>query len=368
VVKQGIPIVLLSLGLAATLAAQTTPARGPNINDVMKKATAAQAPTPPPTYKYQVSPQAGPWLVCVQTFKGVQAQQLAEELAEILIRDFKIPTYLYDYGHKQREAERARVEKLRQERREMFIQMEKQGLPPTVDGLRRWYVPEMKIDDEFAVLVGKSGRQLKDMEAARDYLDDIRKIKNLPKKFHLRPWISSDEGKKAEEANVFINPFVLAMVVHNPTMPLERQQDDPAKADKFLKELNSDEDYSLLKCRKTWTLVVKVYQAPSELLNREGPAMTPRFNPNKKEGESYLNIGALQAHRLAEFLRKSLETEAYVLHHRYYSLVTVGQYDAPDDPQLLAHQKTFANMQLKTKTGQALETFSAQPLPMRIPK
>lgn len=362
-VKQGIPIVLWSLGLAATLAAQTTPTRGPNINEVMNKASAAQRPA----YRYQVGPQAGPWLVCVQTFKGPQAQHLAEELAEVLNRDFKIPAYLYDSGYKQREEEKARVEKLREQYREMYRQMERQGLQ-TVDGLRRWRVPEVNIEDEFAVLVGKSGRQLKDMEAARDYLDDIRKIKNLPKKFSLRVLVEFDKDKKTEAPDVFINPFITAMVVHNPTVPLERQQDDPTKADKFLKEINADEDYSLLKCRKTWTLVVKVYQAPSELLNREGPAMTPRLNPNKKEGESYLNIGALQAHQLAEFLRKTMKTEAYVLHHRYYSLVTVGQYDAPDDPQLLAHQKTYANMQLKTQSGQALETFSAQPLPMRIPK
>jgi hypothetical protein len=349
----------LSLGLAATAAAQTTPGRGQTINDVMKSAAAAQ-----PTYKYQVGPQAGPWLICVQTFKGPQSQQLAEELAEVLNRDFKIPAFLYDSGYKQREEEKARVEKLRQEYREMYIQMEKQGLQ-TVDGLRRWRVPVVNIDDEFAVLVGKSGRQLKDMEAARDYLDDIRKLKNLPKKFSPRLLFDFDE--KPVEA--FINPFATSMVVHNPTVPLERQQNDPTKADKFLRELNSDEEYSLLKCRKQWTLVVKVYQAPSELVGRQGPVMPTTFNPNKKEGESYLNIGALQAHQLAGFLRKSMKTDAYVLHHRYYSLVTIGQYDAPDDAQLLANQKTFANMQLKEqKTGEVKETFNAQPLLMQIPK
>src|SRR5688572_19592421 len=104
-------------------AAQPASNRLPTLNDVMA----------PPTYKHQITPQAGPWLVCVQTFQGPHAQQMAEELAELLIRDFKIPSYLHDSGRKQREAENARVEKLREQHREMYLQMERQGLR-TVDG------------------------------------------------------------------------------------------------------------------------------------------------------------------------------------------------------------------------------------------
>lgn len=355
--RQGILAVILGLGVAASAMAQ--PAR-PTINQVMNNPANEQ-----PAYKHQVTPEAGPWLVCVQTFRGPQAQQLAEELADLLIRDFKIPAYLHDSGRKQREEEKARVDKLRDQYRELYLQMEKQGLR-TVDGMRRWRVPDVNIEDEFAVLVGKPNRQLKDMDAAHDYLKEIRKIKDLPKKFSFKVLFESD--KKVQPTEAFINPFIMAMVAHNPSVRLDSQQDDLTKADKFLKEMNSEEEYSVLKCRKDWTLVVKVYQGPSTLVNAQGPAMPPKFSPSKKDGESYLNIGAANAHYTAEFLRKSMKLDGYVMHQRTYSIVTVGQYDKPDDPQLLANQKTLAGLQLRDGEGKVMVTFNAQPLPMRIPK
>lgn len=360
--RQGILAIVVGLGIATTaMAQQQSPSnRAPSWNELMASRTAAE-----PTYKYQVTPQAGPWLVCVQTFKGPEAQRLAEELATVLNRDFKIPAYLHDSGRKQREEEKARVDKLRDQYREAYEQMEKQGLY-TIDRMRRWRVPEVNIEDEFAVLVGKSSRQLKDMEAARDYLNDIRKLKNLPKQFSFKVLFESDKpGKPAE---VFINPFITAMVVHNPTVPFEKQQDDPAKADKFIRELNAEEEFSVLKCRKDWTLVVKLYQGPLSLQAPQGPAMPPKFNASRKDGDPYLNACAIQAHATADFLRKSMKMDAYVMHHRSYSIVTVGQYDKSDDAQLLANQKTLAGLQLKSADGRVLESFNAQPLPMRIPK
>ena len=46
--------------------------------------------------------------------------------------------------------------------------------------------------------------------------------------------------------------------------------------------------------------------------------------------------------------------EAFVLHHRMGSIVTVGQYDSPDDPKLLETQRilkgiTFNMMKSKTE-------------------
>lgn len=364
--RQGIPAIILSLGLAATAVAQ--PASGMRkLDDIMSSAV----PSAAPTYKYPVVPEAGPWLICVQTFKGPDSQRMAEALADCLNRDFKIPAYLQDSGRKQREEEKARVEKLRAQYRAQYEEMERQGLK-TPDGMRRWRVPDVQIDDEFAVLVGKRNRQLKDMEAARDYLDEIRKLKDLPKEFQWKALFEFDKDKKdrtVKSAEVFVNPFVTAMVVHNPTVSFEKQQDDPTVATKFLKELNSDEEYSVLKCRKNWTLVVKVYQAPSAILgSQNGPTTSTKFSPTKKDGESYLNIGAMNAHLTAEFLRKAMKQEAYVMHHSSYSVVTVGQYDSPEDPQLLANQKTMAGMQLRDGNGDVKASFSAQPLPMRIPK
>src|SRR5262249_4971810 len=74
----------------------------------------------------------------------------------------------------------------------------------------------------------------------------------------------------------------------------------------------------------------------------------------KDEGGATLGAAALNAHNLAQMLREKLNFDAYVLHMKYGSLVTVGNYDEPDDPQLKAMQYKF---------GQ----WKADPLPLLNP-
>ena len=75
---------------------------------------------------------------------------------------------------------------------------------------------------------------------------------------------------------------------------------------------------------------------------------------------------AAQAHELADILRKSLHLETYVLHTRGVSIVTVGNYDSPDDEQFKSMQRQLSGGRL-LGSGPAHE-LSAQPLPMRVPR
>jgi hypothetical protein len=79
----------------------------------------------------------------------------------------------------------------------------------------------------------------------------------------------------------------------------------------------------------------------------------------KKSGE-LLNAGALQAEEIARVLRE-LKFDAYVLHTRFSSVVTVGGFENKEDPQMA---------QLQRKLGGAkfgpIELF-VRPLPMPVP-
>ncbi|MCE9530936.1 MAG: hypothetical protein K8T89_07410 [Planctomycetes bacterium] len=333
-------------------------------------------------FKYPVTQQAGEWLICVQTFKDEKALTsvdpnrptrpkaylLAEELAEHIRKEYKLPAYLYERSRKARAEEDERIRKLRKQYDDSIAQLRAQGAEP--DPSSRFRVRTFDIQDEFAVLIGKPDKPLKDMEAASDFLKQVRKLKPLPEKFSMRAVIANDDetGKKVTQTGYnFINPFQTAMVVHNPAIPFETKQDNPEKADELLKKLNADETYNLLKCSKQWTLVVKLYQGQAQLQEPKSPSIMKRLGFGKKEPE-LLNASAAQAHSTAEFLR-AMKFDAYVMHHRSYSIVTVGQYDSPDDPNLQANQKALAGMQLKAKGSiVALETLNAQPLPMKIPR
>ena len=331
----------------------------------------ARSPFAPPAYKYAVSPQAGPWLICVQTYKGPQAKVLAEELAELIQKNYGLTAYLFDRGFKERTEEQKHIRDLRQNYDTMLAQLKTQGIEPVQTPFRvRTFLNE--IEDEYAVLVCRPKRELKDIDAARDFLNDIRKLKPPPEKFTNKAIVGDEDpsGKKITQVGyAFLNPFLTAMVVHNPTITMIKEQDDPEVADALLKEMNSGEEFSVLKCAKPWTLVVKVYQGQVSMQTPKGPSLLSRIGLGKREGDA-LSAGAAQAHMIATVLRTTKPSyEAHVMHQRKYSIVTVGQFDSQNDPNLLATQKALAGLQLKeNKSGIVMETLNAQPLPMKIPR
>ena len=333
-------MVLTAAGMLATDANAQ-----PNLNPL--------APVQPATYRYPVGPQAGAWLICVQTFKGDNAQQLAEEMAELLIRDkrYALSAYLCDRGGKERLEEQERVHQQRQQYDEWLNQMKSQGVEPSRRPFRLRTFNNTQ--EEFAVLVTVPNRPLKDMDDAHDFLvKKVRKLPPPPNKFMSQLNFTKEDpsGKKSDlVSDGFVNPFQFAMVFHNPTIPIEKQQADPEKADEFLKKLNAGESLSVLKCSKPWTLVVKVYQGQTVLEAPQSPSIMTSVGRGlgliKKEPE-ILNAQTAQARATADLLRL-LKFDAYVMHQSTYSLVTVGQYDSPTDPNLVAIQRSLTGLQLK---------------------
>jgi hypothetical protein len=74
-----------------------------------------------------------------------------------------------------------------------------------------------------------------------------------------------------------------------------------------------------------------------------------------------LSAAAMQAHETARVLRK-LEFDAYVLHTRTSSIVTVGGFDSREDPNIARIQKAITTLKIS-----ALDLYTS-PLPMEVPK
>ena len=101
------------------------------------------------------------------------------------------------------------------------------------------------------------------------------------------------------------------------------------------------------------------------------------------KGADVLRASAEQAEAMAKALREMKDKfgnpmglDAYVLHTRTASLVTVGQYDSPNDPELLEKQRILNTLTFNlskddkgsqiTGTGQKL--FGDSILPVPIPR
>jgi hypothetical protein len=191
------------------------------------------------------------------------------------------------------------------------------------------------------------------------------------------------DGKAVIE-KTHLNPFGQAMVVQNPVAPRQTVS-NPTGLDPFVVRLNEGRPYSLLKATKGWTIGVKSFAAPIQFASRDSqPSVMERMGFTK--GADVLRAGAEQAEVLAKALREMkgpdrqpLHLEAFVLHTRSASLVTVGQFDAPNDPALLETRRVLESLTFNlsrddrgaqlTGTGQKLFGDSQHPLlPIPIPK
>src|SRR5262245_13345693 len=66
-----------------------------------------------PSKTYVVTPEVGPWMVCVTTYAGPEGRQLARELALEIRRRDDLPAFIYDRGEEQRRQQAEDRERLR---------------------------------------------------------------------------------------------------------------------------------------------------------------------------------------------------------------------------------------------------------------
>jgi len=325
---------------------------------------------------YEVTPQAGPWMICVASFTGPPAKELTEAMIHEIRTKHNLPAYSFCRSAEERRKQQEYIEQYKQMQRAW---LEQSGLPldTKLRGPKTY-----RIEDQYAVLVGG----YKDEDAAYKAAQQIRKMTPSEKFMDqtTKGVLSGDEVTPASEKPVFINPFRSAFPVPNPTVPAEKRAKDD-KPDARLKSYNSGESYSLLKNPKLWTLAIKSYHGAAAIKQElsDRPLVQKLLSPS--DAGRLLHASGREAHALAELLRNLDKRyidyplhEAYVLHDEYSSTVTIGSFDGPDDPQLIRMQRfimdrlndrtsVLGQFQSKAPTA-GMPFFLPQPLPMLVPK
>jgi hypothetical protein len=304
-----------------------------------------------PQKEYNVTPEVGPWMICAASYMGDTAPKMAHDLVLELRRDpYDLPAFVYNRGAEERCKIQEDLENKRRQQEELLRQ---QGVQPGQPLPTR----HIRIQDQCAVLIGG----YKDMETARAYLEKIKKLPN-PKSVPVDKLMvaGTDSTNKiqnlqTQDANIFRSSFV----TRNPTVPQEKvdRSIDPAT----LKHLNSDESYSLLKCKQPWTLAVKEFMGGMAIQPASAPpTLLEKLLGNKSE--EHMSAIGKQAHEVAKLLREHLGFEAYVLHTPTSSVVTVGAYADPNADELHQAQQKLKNLQL------GWIQLVSNPLPMPVPR
>jgi hypothetical protein len=319
--------------------------------------------------------------------KWVSALELAEGLAREVRETYQVQAFLYEYISEERRAEiRAHAVARQKAETEYLAQVRALEQKAQLQGFA-WEPPDNKLrmrmndyQDQIGVLVGP-------FQNEHDALKALAAVKKweMPKNKALLDrglYVKTKGGEAAmKELAAYVNPYESASVVPNPAAAKTAQPVQPAKVDPFIVKLNDGRPYNLLKATKGWTLGVKTFSVPVEL-NRDQEMSLARASA-PRDAAKELVASAQQAEALAKALRalkgprgEALNLEAFVLHTRTASMVTVGQFDAPDDPALLAVQRILSGMKANVTedpTGlrpaaNAPSLLSNTMLPIPIPK
>jgi hypothetical protein len=302
-----------------------------------------------PNKDYPITPQVGPWLICAAHYSGPEAPEFARQMVQWL-RLRGQPAYVFN---------RADEKRMRENKEEEEKARAYPGYRP-----RR-----TRVEEQCVVLIGGFASP----EAANAALKSVRGLPmpevRLPSGAPAFDRIIDTE-QKPDSLQVLkekqLNPFQTAFVTHNPTIPqTPRPKFDPAWV-----KLNANEDYSLFKCPQPYTLVVRMYAGLSQTVSSEATSggFLDKLWGGKKDSEM-LNAAAYNAHELARALRK-LHFDAYVLHTRTSSVVTVGGFASDSDPKMDTVRQQLAALHdafVSANQKDPLELISPPP-PMAVPR
>ncbi len=320
-----------------------------------------------PNHSMLVKPEDGAYFICVKSYsrphnpdeneKGYTVKELAEALANDIQQTQRARVFLYELVSDEKKAQATARAAARQRANEFEAALASYKQKSELQGME-FYLPDQAVKyqtfhyrDQVAVLVG--GYKTED-----DAVKALGAIKKwpMPKDTRLMDGGSIATRKpdgKIEIEKSFLNPYAQAMVVQNPAIA-KQISTQPVPLDPLIIKLNEDRPYSLLKTTKRWTIAVKSFSAPVHYQSKDDDgSVMKRIGMSK--GADILRASAEQAEALAKALREmkdkagnSLMLEAYVLHTRTASLVTVGQYDSPNDPELIEKQRILTHLTFNT--------------------
>jgi hypothetical protein len=325
----------------------------------------------------EVTPVPGPWLISITAYFGPEAPLKARQMVAELREKYKLPAYVFNSGAEERRKQMERV-KAQLDQQHELVRRTKEKFGEHQVEVRKIYVKtiQSQTQDNCAVLVGG----YPDEVAARRALDAVRALNpnqlnralldmkfygnDDPKSGKIERFFGGGgpQARKNEQSElVYVNPFTRAFVVPNPTIKREHPKTTDVAA---LRKLNAGQPYSLFDCKKRFTLAIKHFPTPTELQQPTEGKAGGFLSSLKGNATSHQDYAAENATNLAKALRQS-GMEAYVLHTRYASIVTVGAYDSVDDPSLRSMQNILVT-QLRPRLEQV--QLLPQPLPMEVPR
>ncbi len=287
-----------------------------------------------PLEPYMLTKEHGPFMVLAHTFRGPEAPRQALALVLELRNKYKLPAYLL----LPRKFPGKSMIRGVPPQAPAFATRDDVGFPEIVRTL-----------DEAAVLVGNE----KTVKDSTDLLHKVKKlhpacIDGMPQMWQWR------KGQGLARAIRTTNPFIPA------------EQLFPQQKDVLIGKIN-DGPHNIRNCPGAYTLQVATFSGRSSLIDSE---KDQRFKDVMAAMRSPLATAADDAERLADALAKDKEIQKtgyqpYVYHDRYSSRVTIGSFDAPNDPafgRLHARLIELTYQLHKQKVGDAMIVPSPIPL------
>jgi hypothetical protein len=291
-----------------------------------------------PNKTYTLTEANGPWLIMACSFNGEDARKQANNLVYELRKRYKLAAYVYakkfDFG----DEDLARSNQL-------------------TPGPRRKYASGSGVE-EIAVMVG-------DFE----HVDDSAAQKTLRELKYAQPdCLKPKEGKEPSlslaawrglqnEAHRMLGikdgekgPMGHALITTNPLRPKSFYASKGI--DKFIEQINADNPYSLLKCPGRYTVQVATFHGQVTIDQKKIRDLERSQN---FDGGALAQAGE-KALKLAEALRDK-HYEAYVLHDRYASIVTVGSFSSVGTP------RADGRIEINPQIHDVMQRFSATPAP-----
>jgi hypothetical protein len=256
------------------------------------------------TKEYIITPDVGPFAICVRGYSGDTAREKAKAVV-LVLRQNGWPAYMYDFSaEEERKAKEILDERYR-------------NYPP--DYPRHHTI---RVQKHWGIFIG-GYKSLEDAGKAASRLKREPKEK-WPKAIYCDAFYDAEMKAPTQQ----LNPYAQSFASHNPTWHEEKKQ-DTSEEDAIIKRINSGRPYNMLACGGHYTLVVKVFDGGRVI---QAQSTSDQFLEKLglgKEGE-IIDATRKQAEEVARVLREQMKLDAYVLHTPTGSVLSIGSFDAPE--------------------------------------
>ena len=260
--------------------------------------------------KYRITKQHGPWMIMVATLReppeqfkgeGKSPAEAAEDLVYYL-RKIGIPAY-------------------------SFKRDETQSHVSTISRTGNSKAAKYNLREEYCVMAGNFKSPKDDVAVAT--LAYIKKLK--PKCLEEGGIYHPTPGRPGPLSHAFlsVNPFLSVK-----ELALHKKSPEIIYLNKDMK------DRSLLNISGKHTVVVATFRGKSFINNNKSKFSNAKNDYDQNELRDRIDQMYIDAIDLCKLLRENNE-DAYVLHNRYESIVTIGAFDSEKDSRIPKLQRKY---------------------------